>query len=201
MYEPDPSQRCKQLVCSKRTAVIIVTILCIIIIGIALIAAFARPSESICYTGVNPTHSPHVEHSTPATATNGEKFPWEDIRLPSSVIPSDYDISLHPNLTTFGFTGNVTIQVKVLRYTNFIVFHARDLNFSRYELLHPNADKRIEIVRTLHYPRHQQVYVELENHLEEGKEYKLKLSFSGMLSDNMAGFYKSSYTTSQGERR
>ena len=194
--------------CSKSTAVIIVTLLCIIIIGIALIAAFARPSESICYTGVHPTHSPHVEESTPATATNGERFPWENIRLPSSIIPSDYDISLHPNLTNFGFIGNVTIQIKVLRDTNFIVFHARDLNFSHYELVTLNNDKRslnndqtVEIVKTLHYPRHQQVYLELEHNLREGKEYLLKLSFSGMLSDNMAGFYKSSYTTSKGERR
>ena len=194
--------------CSKRTAVIIVTLLCIIIIGIALIAAFARPSESICYTGGHPTHSPHVVESTPGTATNGEKFPWENIRLPSSIIPSDYDISLHPNLTNFGFIGNVTIQIKVLRDTNFIVFHARDLNFSHYELVTLNNDKRslnndqtVEIVKTLHYPRHQQVYLELEHNLREGKEYLLKLSFSGMLSDNMAGFYKSSYTTSKGERR
>ena len=209
MYEPDPSQRCKQLVCSKRTAVIIVTLLCIIIIGIALIAAFARPSESICYTGAAPTHSPHVEASTPPTATNGEKFPWEDIRLPSTIIPSNYDISLHPNLSTFHFTGNVTIQIKALSDTNFIVFHARDLNFSSYELIHFKSEKKkegekekkINIIKDLHYPRHQQVYLELAGKLQGGKEYVLKIGFTGVLSNNMAGFYRSSYTTSKGERR
>ncbi len=33
-------------------------------------------------------------------ATNGEEFPWDDIRLPQFIKPIRYDIELTPNLTT-----------------------------------------------------------------------------------------------------
>lgn len=202
MYEPDPSHRCKQLVCSKRTAAVIVCILCLIIIGISLIAAFARPSDNMCVAGgTAPTRSPQTEASTPPTATNGERFPWEDIRLPPSIIPSNYDIFLHPNLSTFHFTGNVTIQIKSLKDTDFVVFHERDLNFSSFEISHLKTGRKISIVKELFYPVHQQVYLGLQHKLKAGEEYLLNISFSGILSNSMAGFYRSSYTTSSGERR
>ncbi len=33
-------------------------------------------------------------------ATNGEEFPWDDIRLPEFIVPIRYDIELTPNLTS-----------------------------------------------------------------------------------------------------
>jgi len=38
-------------------------------------------------------------------ATNGETFPWEDIRLPTYIKPIRYDIELTPNLTTLWVKG------------------------------------------------------------------------------------------------
>jgi len=63
-------------------------------------------------------------------ATNGEVFPWQDIRLPSHTIPIHYDIFLHPNLTTFYMTGSVEILLTILEKTNFFVIHSKDLNIS-----------------------------------------------------------------------
>ena len=33
-------------------------------------------------------------------ATNGEEFPWDDVRLPKFIVPIRYDIELEPNLTS-----------------------------------------------------------------------------------------------------
>ena len=45
------------------------------------------------------------------------------------------------------------------------------------------------------------VILELDEKLEKDKEYYLSMDFSGKLSDNMEGFYKSEYTTKSGEKR
>ena len=39
-------------------------------------------------------------------ATNGETFPWDDLRLPKFIHPVRYDIELTPNLTSLWVKGN-----------------------------------------------------------------------------------------------
>lgn len=38
-------------------------------------------------------------------ATNGQEFPWNNIRLPQFAIPTRYNITIHPNLTTLEVKG------------------------------------------------------------------------------------------------
>ena len=38
-------------------------------------------------------------------ATNGETFPWDDLRLPKFIHPVRYDIELTPNLTSLWVKG------------------------------------------------------------------------------------------------
>ena len=42
---------------------------------------------------------------------SAEKKPFE--RLPASVIPTNYELTLQPNLTEFSFMGKEVIQVEV----------------------------------------------------------------------------------------
>lgn len=39
-------------------------------------------------------------------ATNGQPFPWHNIRLPNFVKPLKYNLTIHPNLTTFEVKGS-----------------------------------------------------------------------------------------------
>lgn len=86
----------------------------IFILLVALIAAFARSGSRTCdgqtTESVTPTAAPVEDY----IATNGEKFPWRNIRLPLSISPLEYDIYLHPNLTQKKFLGDVTIKCQVL---------------------------------------------------------------------------------------
>ena len=43
-------------------------------------------------------------------ATNGETFPWDDIRLPAFINPVRYDIELTPNLTSLWVKGKEKIK-------------------------------------------------------------------------------------------
>ena len=59
-------------------------------------------------------------------ATNGEIFPWHELRLPTVVIPLHYDLLIHPNLTSLDFVASEKIEVLVRDATQFIILHSKD---------------------------------------------------------------------------
>lgn len=84
-------------------------------------------------------------------ATNGQIFPWNNIRLPPFIKPTRYNITIHPNLTTLevkgidsvsfyqiitllykyiDFSGQVSIEFVVEKDTNFIVLHSKNLTIT-----------------------------------------------------------------------
>jgi len=208
IYEPDNIRKCQQIVCSPRKATAIVSCFVVVILIIALIAAFARtstPGNACIMTTPSPSSDSVAVATTPPLATNGEVFPWTDIRLPADIKPLTYNLFLHPNLTTFAFKGNVSIMFLVTKATSFIVYHIKDLQINS-EALHRIASdgtvtNEIKIRRFLQYLKHEQVYMELDSELKAGETYRLVIEFSGMLADNLAGFYKSSYETSSRQKR
>ena len=42
---------------------------------------------------------------TSPTTPDGQVFPWDSFRLPTTVVPHRYEILMHPNLTTFKVLG------------------------------------------------------------------------------------------------
>lgn len=137
------------------------------------------------------------------TATNGEPFPWSDVRLPDAVIPEMYSIFMHPNLTTFTFSGHVNISLYVKKSTDFIIFHERGLNLTSISLksLSTDGSFSISVVKQLEYVPNQQFLIRLGQELAAGSRCMLSIFFTGALSPNLAGFYKSSYQLANGNRR
>ncbi|XP_055017294.1 endoplasmic reticulum aminopeptidase 1b isoform X2 [Boleophthalmus pectinirostris] len=131
-------------------------------------------------------------------ATNGRPFPWTTMRLPTSVLPIHYDLSIHPNLTTLDFTGVVRIQLDVRENTDTIVLHAKQMQVSNVFLIGPNGVKPLDV---LEYPRFHQLALVSDTVLTKGRKYEVHLEFAANLSDSFHGFYKGSYKTSSGEVR
>lgn len=50
-------------------------------------------------------------HKITPVATNGEIFPWNNVRLPSFIRPIRYHINIHPNLTTLDVKGMFTLVI------------------------------------------------------------------------------------------
>lgn len=205
VYEPSSTQRCQQLVCSRRWAVSIFAGMGFFALLIASIAAFARPSVS-CQTGSNipallETASPSATSakSSILLATNGQPFPWKDIRLPRNIIPDHYHIFIHPNLSQSHFSGNVNIFALVVSATDFIVFHVKDLNITDVKVL--RGEVEVEKKTLLENKQHEQIYLKLSDSLAKGTKIKIIVHFEGTLENKLAGFYKSSYKTSKGEIR
>lgn len=63
-------------------------------------------------------------------ASNGQVFPWNNIRLPHFVRPWRYNITIRPNLTTLELKGQVNIEFQVEKDTNYIVFHSSKLTIT-----------------------------------------------------------------------
>ncbi|MBI4628472.1 MAG: M1 family peptidase, partial [Candidatus Rokubacteria bacterium] len=119
-------------------------------------------------------------------------------RLPRHAVPSRYDLSLEPDLTTLTFRGEETITLAVAEPTDEIVLNAVELAISeatiendRGEALRGSAsmDEATERCR-LGFP----------SPLAPGA-WRLRLSFTGVLNDKLRGFYRSSYKDAAGAVR
>lgn len=64
----------------------------------------------------------------------GAMFPWKNIRLPKDLQPDRYKLWLHPNLTSLELSGNVEIDVDVVKETNLIIIHQQNLNITFFSL-------------------------------------------------------------------
>ncbi len=176
----------------------------VIIFFIALLAAFARPGwQASCPTQSESESS--TPSPTPPVATNGKPFPWTNVRLPTNVRPIRYDLYMHPDLVRFRFNGSVDITLQCKDSGDTIVFHSKNLTLSSRALFKVTGTgergQQIQVTDLLENIGHEQVWIKLGESLEAGRQYVLRLEFSGFLTDSLAGFYRSSYTTSSGEKR
>uniref|UniRef100_A0A8C4HLJ0 Aminopeptidase n=1 Tax=Dicentrarchus labrax TaxID=13489 RepID=A0A8C4HLJ0_DICLA len=131
-------------------------------------------------------------------ATNGQPFPWDRMRLPKTVYPLHYDLTIHPNLTTLDFTGVARILLDVHEDTSMVVLHAKQMQVSNVLLLAPEG---VRPLRVLEYPPFHQLALLSDSVLTKGRRYEVQLEFAANLSDSFHGFYKSSYRTKNGEVR
>lgn len=131
-------------------------------------------------------------------ATNGQPFPWDRMRLPKTVLPLHYDLSIHPNLTTLDFSGLARIQLDVQEDTSVVVLHSNQLQISEALLLGPDGARPLQV---LEYPRFHQLALVSDSLLTRGRKYEVQLGFAAKLSDSFHGFYKGSYRTREGEVR
>jgi hypothetical protein len=92
--------------CSKAQAIAITVFVVTMLFLTALAAAFIRPFHDCALEDLPLLHSDSKE--VEPEATNGETFPWDDVRLPKFITPIRYDIELTPNLTTKMVTGEKT---------------------------------------------------------------------------------------------
>ena len=117
-------------------------------------------------------------------------------RLPDTVRPERYKIELRPDLEHFTFTGDESITIRVRQPVKSIELHASQLEVTKATLQRPGERPRpaekIELLED-----QQRLRLTFGFSVPIG-EATLRLAFSGTLNDELAGFYRSRYTMSDG---
>ncbi|CAH0703041.1 unnamed protein product [Spodoptera exigua] len=115
--------------------------------------------------------------------------------LPKQVKPEKYFLNITPYIYegNFTFDGEVTIHLAVVEETKEITFHGVELTIHDIKIHEKDDDHLIYIVRQLEdVPRNFHILT-LGSSLEVGKQYILSIKYTGILNDNLHGFYRSSY--------
>jgi len=118
-----------------------------------------------------------------------------DYRLPRTVRPSHYRISIEPDLDGASFSGSVEIAVDVLEPVASIVLNAIELDIDaawvavggRTHAASPSLDTETE-----------RLTLALDDSIPVGQA-TVSIEFRGTLNDKLHGFYRSTYTAMDGE--
>ena len=118
-----------------------------------------------------------------------------DYRLPTTVVPTRYEIRLQPDLEAATFLGEETIAVTVQESVTEIVLNAAELRIQSVAI----ESGAGEVL---------QGSVALEEDAERARlmfpapiapgEWRVRLAFTGILNDRLHGFYRSTYKDAAG---
>lgn len=150
------------------------------------------------YGATNNTSMP-----TPLTTPFIPKEPWDHYRLPDSLVPVSYNVTLWPRLKPnadgmYIFTGHSMVVFTCVKETDLIIIHSNKLNFTSFYGHHaklsglgkatvPTIQRSWLVVKT------EYLVLQLRRRLTLGASYVLYTKFQGELADDLEGFYRSEY--------
>ncbi|RDW81295.1 M1 family metallopeptidase [Aspergillus mulundensis] len=120
--------------------------------------------------------------------------------LPTNVKPLHYDLTLEPNFETFKYEGTVVIDLQVNEDTTSIALNSTEIDIHT-ATISSNGSVVNSSPEILFNKDKQEATIKFPETVPAGSTAQLKLTFTGTLNDNMAGFYRSSYKTPQGETK
>uniref|UniRef100_A0A8C0R395 Aminopeptidase n=1 Tax=Canis lupus dingo TaxID=286419 RepID=A0A8C0R395_CANLU len=142
--------------------------------------------------------------STTAATTLDQSKPWNHYRLPKTLIPSSYNVTLRPYLTPnsnglYTFKGSSTVRFTCKESTSMIIIHSKKLNYTniqgqRVALRGVGGSQAPAIDRTELVEVTEYLVVHLREPLQVNSQYEMDSKFEGELADDLAGFYRSEYT-------
>ncbi|MEZ5176283.1 MAG: M1 family metallopeptidase [Acidimicrobiia bacterium] len=117
-----------------------------------------------------------------------------DYRLPRTVLPVHYAITLEPDLTAATFSGVVAIDIEVIEPTPTIVLNAIELDLESATVATDGTEHTGTVTLDAEAER---ATITLESPLPTGPAV-LRIEFTGILNDDLRGFYRSVYTDADG---
>ena len=121
-----------------------------------------------------------------------------DHRLPRTVVPNHYALTLSPELDEATFGGLAIIDVEITGATEEIVLNAAQLTITEATLRN-DSGARIAVDATTDEAS-ERATLTLADQAEPGA-WRLEISFEGVLNDDLRGFYRSVYTDGDGNEK
>ncbi|XP_022171836.1 aminopeptidase N-like [Myzus persicae] len=119
-----------------------------------------------------------------------------EFKLPTNFKPVNYRLDVTTYLEDkFMFEGMVDIRMSCIEATDTIVLHSNRLKIDSKNVIVANSGENIKLpVGSVSFdPKKDLMYVKSTVNFKPGDEYVLSILFTGNITDNLAGYYKSSY--------
>uniref|UniRef100_A0A8D3CPP6 Aminopeptidase n=1 Tax=Scophthalmus maximus TaxID=52904 RepID=A0A8D3CPP6_SCOMX len=137
---------------------------------------------------------------TPSTTPLTSKDPWDHYRLPQSLVPVSYNVTLWPRLEPnaddlYIFTGHSAVVFRCVKETDLIIIHSRRLNLTgnHAKLRCLGAVTAPAILKSWFVVKTEFLVLQLRSRLAVGTTCALHTEFQGELADDLEGFYRSEY--------
>tara|TARA_Y100001934_G_C12036017_1_gene623669 strand:- start:118 stop:507 length:390 start_codon:yes stop_codon:yes gene_type:complete len=118
-------------------------------------------------------------------------------RLPKSTYPNRYEIELDVDLDKFSYTGRQKVDLNVVETTNKIVLNSVGIEVTKAKIQNTEQDISLEVS---YIEEDEKIVFESEEVLSKGL-YELYLEFNSEITNDLKGFYKSSYMSEGGEKK
>jgi aminopeptidase N len=128
-----------------------------------------------------------------APATSAQPADQREV-LPTTVVPTHYDLSLAPDAQALTFTGVVGISIAVQQPTGDVTLNAKDLALDS-AILDGNARGTVAVD-----PTRERVTLHFTTPIAAGP-HRLQIQYHGKIGRSTLGFFAMDYQTSSGPRR
>ena len=118
-------------------------------------------------------------------------------RLPQSTYPIRYEVELDVDLDNFSYNGKELIDIEVVESTNEIVLNCIGIDVISAKIQNNKQEISLSII---YIEEDEKIIFQSKDALSKG-QYKLYLEFKSVITDDLKGFYKSSYTSQDGEKK
>ncbi|KAF2886055.1 hypothetical protein ILUMI_20118 [Ignelater luminosus] len=128
------------------------------------------------------------------TSTAAPPEDMENYKLPKTVIPKAYDLTLYPNLTDGLFKGEVIASVTVQEDVKEIKIHNNGLNITKVDI--DGTEAKAEIIK-----KYELLVITLSDGATIKKgERNITIHYDGDMKNRIVGLYTSSYTNDNGKK-
>lgn len=126
----------------------------------------------------------------------------KDVRLPRSIAPVTYNISIIPFLEegNFTFHGEVKIRINVTEDCHNITLHSTDLDILNGTTVKDLSGNVFPIKSTYFVEDKQFFIIMIDDLLKKDMQLEMGMKFIGQIADNLQGFYRSSYEKGNSKR-
>ncbi|XP_077977799.1 aminopeptidase N-like [Glandiceps talaboti] len=133
---------------------------------------------------------------------------WKSWRLPTSIVPLFYKLTVQPNILKLELRGYVEITFLCQKRTTFIILQSEALRITQYVLEErQKGTQSVSVPKIIGTPIYSPLYTyitfKLDSELRKGEEYVLRLRYDGSIntSNKGNGIYQTQYDDAKGKTR
>ncbi|CAB01242.1 Aminopeptidase [Caenorhabditis elegans] len=160
-------------------------------------------------------NDPHdeIESENVPAAKPEDNISASELRLPTSVSPISYQLTVKTYLPGYGYTadknnltfeGQVLIELNITKSIKKVSLNSKDLNYTE-EFIKKSSilvnGKSIAFTLDDKQSTHEKIFFNLDETVEPTTSATLKVAFGAPLRTDMSGLYQTTYTNSKGESK